>query len=313
MGRLIHVAAAVIRNPTGEVLIAKRAADQHQGGLWEFPGGKVEGDELVVDALARELEEELGITPLDVEPLIQIQHHYSDKSVLLDVFEVTRFSGTAWGKEGQPIQWVENAELEGFSFPAANKPIVNACLLPKSIAITPADIQVFEQLDDFLHLVCNASAEAVMLRLPKCSESEVEILLRHAEVFCAEKSMFFSANVSVEVGNSLSLQSVHLSADRLKALTQRSEFSGRWLSASCHNAEELEMAVAKGLDFVTLSPVLPTGSHPKAEPIGWEAFQLLVKECPIPVFALGGLSLSHQNDAREQGAQGIAAISAWLN
>ena len=106
---------------------------------------------------------------------------------------------------------------------------------------------------------------------------------------------------------------MHLSADRLKALTQRSEFSGRWLSASCHNAEELEMAVAKGLDFVTLSPVLPTGSHPKAEPIGWETFQLLVKECPIPVFALGGLSLSHQNDAREQGAQGIAAISAWLN
>ena len=313
MERLIHVAAAVIRNATGKVLIAKRAADQHQGGLWEFPGGKVEANEPVVDALARELEEELGIIPQDVEPLIQIQHHYPDKSVLLDVFEVTHFSGTAWGKEGQPIQWVKNSELENYSFPAANKPIVSACQLPKTIAITPADIKGFAQLDDFLDLAFNRSAGAVMLRLPECAQSEIEALLRSAEAFCTEKGMFFSANVSVEMGSHLSLQSVHLNAKRLRELTDRSEFSGRWLSASCHSAEELEIAVAKGLDFVTLSPVLPTGSHPTVKPIGWEGFQALVKDCPIPVFALGGLSLGQQNDARELGAQGIAAISAWLN
>ena len=56
----IHVAAAVIRGEDGQILLAKRAEDQHQGGLWEFPGGKVEAGETVQTALARELEEELG-------------------------------------------------------------------------------------------------------------------------------------------------------------------------------------------------------------------------------------------------------------
>jgi len=89
----IHVAAAVIRSTDGLVLIAKRPLDKHQGGLWEFPGGKVEKGEAVEVALARELLEELGIGVTAARPLIQVRHDYPDKHVLLDVWEVTAFSG----------------------------------------------------------------------------------------------------------------------------------------------------------------------------------------------------------------------------
>lgn len=70
----VHVAAAVIRGADGSVLIARRADTQHQGGLWEFPGGKVEEGETVQAALARELQEELGIHVTAARPLIKVGH-----------------------------------------------------------------------------------------------------------------------------------------------------------------------------------------------------------------------------------------------
>ena len=102
----VHVAAAVIRGTDGSILIARRADTQHQGGLWEFPGGKVEAGESVEAALARELKEELGITVEVARPLIKVQHDYPDKQVLLDVWEVSAFSGEPHGVEGQPLAWL---------------------------------------------------------------------------------------------------------------------------------------------------------------------------------------------------------------
>ena len=138
MSKLIHVAAAVILNDKGQVLLAKRPDDKHQGGLWEFPGGKVEPDEPVLEALTRELDEELGIRVTSARPLIQVPHHYPDKSVLLDVFEVDAFSGEPWGREGQPVRWVDAHLLDDYDFPAANRPILAAAQLPSRLVITGA-------------------------------------------------------------------------------------------------------------------------------------------------------------------------------
>jgi 8-oxo-dGTP diphosphatase len=124
----IHVVVGVIRNTNGAILIALRHPDAHQGGLWEFPGGKVEPNETVPVALARELEEELGIAVLqsDCQPLIKIHHDYGDKQVLLDVWWVTDFDSEPSGREGQPLRWVAVSELVDYAFPAANAPIVKA-------------------------------------------------------------------------------------------------------------------------------------------------------------------------------------------
>ena len=123
----VHVAVAVIvdQNDSNKILIAKRPDHVHKGGLWEFPGGKVEQGEHVFEALARELEEELAIFVLQAEPLINIQHDYPEKSVLLDVWKVTEFSGDAKGNEGQAIEWVSVSQLNEYSFPEANNLIIS--------------------------------------------------------------------------------------------------------------------------------------------------------------------------------------------
>ena len=127
MNQTIHVAVAVIvhQNDSNKILIAKRPDHVYKGGLWEFPGGKVEQGEHVFEALARELEEELAIFVLQAEPLIKIQHYYPEKSVLLDVWKVTEFSGNAKGNEGQAIDWVSVDQLNEYSFPEANNVIID--------------------------------------------------------------------------------------------------------------------------------------------------------------------------------------------
>ena len=122
----VHVAVGVILDSSRRVLLTRRAADSHQGGLWEFPGGKVEPGESLAVALARELHEELGIRVRRSSPLLEVQHDYGDKQVRLDVHVVWEFEGQALGREGQPLAWVAGNELAQYSFPAANTPIVEA-------------------------------------------------------------------------------------------------------------------------------------------------------------------------------------------
>ena len=122
----VHVAVGVILDTNGRILLTRRADDAHQGGLWEFPGGKVEAGEDIEVALARELREELGIEPLRSSPLIEVRHDYGDKRVFLDVHVVWEYTGEARGLEDQTMAWVAVDALDDYDFPAANEPIVEA-------------------------------------------------------------------------------------------------------------------------------------------------------------------------------------------
>ncbi len=124
--RVVHVAVAVILDAERQVLITRRADDAHQGGLWEFPGGKLEPGEALEAALGRELHEELGIQPERSTPLLEVHHDYGDKRVLLDIHVVWEFSGQPQGLEGQPMAWVPVGQLRQYEFPAANLPIIDA-------------------------------------------------------------------------------------------------------------------------------------------------------------------------------------------
>lgn len=127
---MLHVVVAVLR-AQGKVLIAQRQSHQHLGGLWEFPGGKVEAGEQPKAALVRELQEELGLS-LSSDlffPLIEIPFYYPDKSVLLDVYvaEVAEAELLqAQGQEGQPVRLVPQQELANYQFPEANQQILAA-------------------------------------------------------------------------------------------------------------------------------------------------------------------------------------------
>lgn len=128
----VHVAVAVaVVNE--DILIARRPDDKHQGGLWEFPGGKVEAGETTAAALVRELDEEvaLPVSTDHMSPLMEIPFHYPDKSVLLDVLWVDvpmNNALLAHGAEGQEVRWVHYSRLAEFQFPEANGPILEAVI-----------------------------------------------------------------------------------------------------------------------------------------------------------------------------------------
>ncbi len=121
----MHVAVGIIQNALGEILISERPKNKYKGGLWEFPGGKVESDETAFEALQRELKEELSIDVTSAEQFLQFQHDYTDRVVLLDVWKVTHFSGTPQGREGQLIRWVLSNDLSQYPFPEGNHFILN--------------------------------------------------------------------------------------------------------------------------------------------------------------------------------------------
>ena len=120
----VQVAVGGILNANQQVLIARRPINSHQGGLWEFPGGKVEAGESLEEALFRELKEELAIDVCKCSPLVTLEHDYGDKQVVLSVCIVQAFTGDAIGAEGQDLRWVDLGQLGEYEFPAANKAIV---------------------------------------------------------------------------------------------------------------------------------------------------------------------------------------------
>lgn len=304
----IHVVAAVIRGREGKVLLAKRPAHLHQGNKWEFPGGKVESGETAEQALSRELREELGITPVVSRPLIQILHHYPEKSVFLDVWEVVAFSGQPSGREGQRVEWVEPSALDDYEFPDANLPIVTAVLLPSTILITPEPAD-YSADEFYAHL--DASLEAgvgwVILRSKKLGAEDFQELALGVAELCEEHEVPLSLNGPEESAFPEGA-GLHLTEAELQEYA--GDFDG-WVSASCHSPESLRLAEERGVDFVMLSPVLATASHPDAKPLGWETFAEWVKPCNVPVYALGGVGNADVMPARRVGAQGVAGIRGF--
>lgn len=307
----VHVAAAVIRDTSGKILIARRADTQHQGGLWEFPGGKVEDGEAVQAALARELEEELGIVVSAARPLIKVQHDYPDKQVLLDVWEVSAFSGEPHGVEGQPLAWVSARDLGDYAFPAANQPIVAAARLPSEYLITPEDLETPTLLRGIQKAIAGG-IKLIQLRAPNGYDPKYRDLAVDAAGLCAGKAQLMLKGPFEWLGDFPSA-GWHITAAQLRkyASAGRPLPASRWLAASCHNAEELSLAEQMGVDFVTLSPVQPTQTHPDALPLGWEQATQLIAGFSKPVFLLGGVGPAQRQQAWDAGAQGVAGIRAF--
>lgn len=307
----VHVAAAVIRGTNGKILIARRADTQHQGGLWEFPGGKVEAGESVEAALGRELKEELGIVVEAARPLIKVQHDYPDKHVLLDVWEVSAFSGEPHGAEGQPLAWVSPRELADYAFPEANQPIVAAARLSDQYLITPDELETPQLLRGIQKAVAGG-IKLVQLRAPNGYDPKYRDLAVDATGLCAGKAQLMLKGPLEWLGDFPSA-GWHLTAAQLRKYAPKGRplAKDRWLAASCHNAEELALAEQMDVDFVTLSPVLPTLTHPDAQPLGWEQAQQLIASFSKPVFLLGGLGPDDRQQAWDIGAQGVAGIRAF--
>jgi 8-oxo-dGTP diphosphatase len=304
----IHVMAGAILDGQGRVLVTRRPDHVHQGGLWEFPGGKLEPGETPEQGLARELREELGIAVLASRPLIRIHHDYGDRHILLDVRRVEAHAGVPRGREGQPLAWLEPESTDPARFPAADRPIITALRLPQRLLITGPDPRDPEALLSRLRAALQGGVRLVQLRAHALTDLAYLELAAGAYAICTAAGARLLLNRDPAVVADSPRHGLHLGARALMALDRRPGRPGELIGASCHGPAELVRAAALGLDYALLSPVKATATHPGARPLGWERFAAWVDPIPLPVFALGGLTPADLPEAIRHGAQGIAAI-----
>ncbi|MBA3981551.1 MAG: NUDIX hydrolase [Alcanivorax sp.] len=309
---VLLVVAAIIRHPdNGRILLSQRPAHKHKGGCWEFPGGKVEPDEALDAALARELHEELGLTVRECRPFMTIDHAYPELSVRLCFREVTAFEGEPHGREGQPVDWFTADALADLPFPEANQPVVTALGLPDQLLVLPDTLSCTPP-DDWQKRLADAVAAGCRLVYLR-GDHDRATLASLARVAQAAGARVLVAD-NVALARDTGADGVHLRSGLTDAqIAQVIKEGGDSLlySMACHDEAELERARRAGVDLVMLSPVHATPTHPDAAGLGWERFRTLAEGQPFSVYALGGVGPQDLDVAREHGARGVAGIRAF--
>lgn len=305
----VDVMAAAITDARDRVLLARRTEGRDLAGLWEFPGGKREPGESPEQALARELQEELGIDVRIGEPLIAVAQQYPHKRLRLDVRLVRHWQGTPRGHEGQALAWVPREKLVGYAMPPADRPVVAALLQPDRYLVTPSpgDPGEDESWLAALQRSLDAGIRRVQVRLHDMESNRRRALVAAAAARCSAADAEVLVNGDIALAQELGL-GLHLRAAQLRGLHERPVAADVPLAASCHDAEELRMAEALGCNFAVVGPLKPTPTHPDAAGIGWPRFEHLREHVSLPIYAIGGLGPDDIPTARQHGAQGIAAI-----
>lgn len=121
---IIEVVALVLENNQGDILLTQRQSGKHLAGYWEFPGGKVENNETLLEALIREINEELAYTPHQAAHLTTINHRYPEKTVNIHFYHCIDNTATVNPQENQAMQWVHKSNLNAIKLPPANQPVI---------------------------------------------------------------------------------------------------------------------------------------------------------------------------------------------
>ena len=305
MVKITEVAAAVIERP-GEILLAQRPEGKPYPGYWEFPGGKIEAGEDPRAALVRELKEELGIEVTDATPWITRVYAYTHATVRLHFWRVSAWRGEPQPLEDQAIRWQRVGATDVSPMLPANAPVLAALELPAIMVVSNASAG---GIDDWVAGLSNrAMGERMLVQIREkgMHRQQLQHLLSRALV----RARPFGSIVVVnsDCGTFPQCDGVHLTSRALMALTARP--AGSPVGASCHDAAELDHAAKLGLDYALLGPVKETASHPSVAPLGWERFEQLARERPLPVYAIGGLARADLPEARRRGAQGVALLRA---
>lgn len=310
MNPITEVAAAVLTQPDGRVLLAQRPPGKPYAGYWEFPGGKVEPGESLGAALARELHEELGIVVTRTCRWITRVFEYPHATVRLNFFRVFEWQGTPHPHEGQVFSWQLPDAVEVTPLLPANFPIVKALSLPAVLGISHAESLGVDTFLARLDVALANGLRLIQLR-DKTLPDEARLQLARETVRRAHlQGARVLVNGPLELAHAAGADGIHLDSSAAARLTARPDCE--WVGVSCHDGAELVQAAALGADFALLSPVLPTLTHPGAATLGWEAFSTLAAASPIPVYGLGGLGREDVALAQSHGAHGVALLrGAW--
>lgn len=303
---VVRAAVAILQRTDGQVLLAERPAGKLWEGWWEFPGGKIEAGETPFHALVRELREELGVEVEKATPWMLRRFDYPDRKVELHFFIVRDWQHEPRSCEGQQLSWQHPMALTVGPMLPANEPILAALGLPSIYAISNAGELGEKGFLDRLRYALDQGLRLLQLREKHLSADGLQCLSEKVLSMVQPYQARVLLNGDVDTACALGFAGVHFSAASLMALSERPQ--QMLCAASCHDARELAHAQSLSLDFVVLSPVLPTLSHPDAPVLDWDGFAGLAHGSSLPVYALGGMQPEYLEQAWQQGAHGIAMM-----
>ena len=311
---MIDVAVAILqrKNEAGqhEFLLASRPEGKGWAGWWEFPGGKIEAGESPEHALSRELKEELGIKPTTTQQWITRRFDYpathdsAAKMVNLHFYFVDAWEGELRPYEGQQLSWQSPQNITVSPVLPANAPIMKALALPPVYVIT--NLAEMGEQDFFTGLESQLERGLRLIQVREKQLTKVQFMKFARQVIELARAYDAKVLISEDIGlaRELGADGVHLPSQSLLMLKTKPE--GLLVAASCHNPIELRHAEHLNLDFVVLSPVKSTLSHPEADPLGWQKFATLTESSALAIYALGGMALSDLPLALSHGARGVA-------
>ena len=304
----IDVAAAIVHDAAGRVLVAERLPRQIAAGFWELPGGKIDPGETPAQAAVRELAEETGLRALSLLPWVSYTHSFPTRTIRLSFFRVLAYEGTAYGREGQRLAWVDPAAPSVHPLLPSNYRVMAGLGLPGLLAVSDAGLR-----DPAILLQRAASAFAFGARLLLVSERSLAPdqrvgLARRLQSLAAGYGGRVILEGSAQEARRAGVPGLLAGARELRRTTARPEVA-LW-GARCRNAADLARAVALGADYAIVAPVL--ASLDATPPLGWGGFSALVERAPIPIYAQGGLALADLPMAQAPGAHGIAVPLAAI-
>ncbi len=334
--KITDVAVAVFIRPDGSFLLSSRPEGKPYAGYWEFPGGKIEQGETVFDALRRELIEELNVVIDHASPWFTYMMHYEHASVALHAWRVSQWhdvdaglpnASGMHGMEGQEWRWQRLGEITVAPTLPGCVPIFRALALPTTYVITnAAEIGQETYLQQIRaswgknaskrpsigEFGFSESPYPAMLQIREKAMSTAERLAFSTSLIhdAREAGALVMVNSDADLARAVNASGVHLTSAQLSTIKSRPDFE--WVGASVHSADELARAAELKCDFAVLGAVKTTASHPGQTPLGWKKFSEIVRDAPIPVFAIGGLTHADRADALAHGAHGIAMQRAAL-
>ncbi len=331
MTTITDVAVAVFITADGRFLLSSRPHGKAYAGYWEFPGGKLEPGESVRDALVRELEEELNVVIDECTPWFSFKMTYPHATVRLRTWRVTAWHGAdqrgMHGMEGQSFCWQRLNDIAVSPVLPGCLPIFRALSLPTTYTITNASEQGAESYLQHLRaswgnhaangtpdgaFVSSDSAHKhlIQIREKNMPEAALRQFATDVTAIARQHNALVLVNSDVELALAVGADGVQLTGNQLARLTARPPLA--WVGASAHSRDDVLRAAELKCDFVVVGSVKPTDSHPGQAPLGWPAFAEMVRDSPIPAFAIGGLLPSDFNQAAAHGAHGIAMQRAAL-
>lgn len=308
--KVTDVAVAVIARPDGSFLLARRPEGKPYAGYWEFPGGKVERNERVADALAREVKEELGIAVTCAYPWVTQVFTYPHATVKLHFFRVTAWLGEPHPHEGQLFSWERAESVNVEPVLPANGPILRGLTLPPVMGVSQVAELGVEPFLVKLEAALKRGLRLIQLREKQMPDHElIGLAQRVAEIAHAHGARVMLNGATALVAQT-GVDGVHLNAQRLMQTECRPDVA--WCGASCHTRQEMDHAAHLQLDYIVLGTVLPTATHPGAATLGWDGVRALAQDYPLPIYTIGGMRTEDFETAWRNGAHGIAMLrGAW--